>query len=545
MSITPEDAKYSAPQHIRKATRKRRRYDIYGGLAGGSASLTSRLVFDLVSNEALDLSTLVVWVECTGYNTNHYTVRPHSLFDFIELRSNSTTIESLRDLDELENLHAILNNEQDRHELSQGGWGFNTNSKSENVFDALMTASKSDGLLDANTADPTNQHQPFHSERGTISAIIEGEMNGMSYPVGTQQVPAHKANNDDDTKAYNAYFGQLRYGQPLIYTQTGDNTGTDPFQLDTTDANSGANATLNLQQARSHSTFIPYRCKTSGFLNQSKLVPMRIFGKIQLSLAVNADKAKVLMVTVPNSTDTYRDEHLIIKNSFITCDELSFEESWWEATQRQWRNRGMKIAFPTFSTQTGNIISNNASYSFVERKLHLNYFLWTPVDNANQRAPLNTTRTKYDSMMRHMSERRQPNGDFVSRFTDYDIILNGQSHTDGEIVLYDHSRPLLNEAYLELQKIVVAMNRTDDKMPLQLKSYMRDKFIIGALFSPNMNDFDDDVIDSINNTTRLGDIVLRTKGTGLPDPVQPNYFMAANYTAILDIRSNGSLLVES
>ena len=104
MSITPEDAKYSAPQHIRKATRKRRRYDIYGGLAGGSASLTSRLVFDLVSNEALDLSTLVVWVECTGYNTNHYTVRPHSLFDFIELRSNSTTIESLRDLDELENL---------------------------------------------------------------------------------------------------------------------------------------------------------------------------------------------------------------------------------------------------------------------------------------------------------------------------------------------------------------------------------------------------------------------------------------------------------
>ena len=70
--------------------------------------------------------------------------------------------------------------------------------------------------------------------------------------------------------------------------------------------------------------------------------------------------------------------------------------------------------------------------------------------------------------------------------------------------------------------------------------------MIGALFSPNMNDMmDDDVIDSINNTTRLGDIVLRTKGTGLPEPVMPNYFMATNFTAILTIRANGTLSVES
>ena len=69
MSNQQENTQYSAPQHLRKSTRRRRRFDIFGGLAGGSASLTSRLTFDLVSNEALDLSTLTVWVECTGYNS--------------------------------------------------------------------------------------------------------------------------------------------------------------------------------------------------------------------------------------------------------------------------------------------------------------------------------------------------------------------------------------------------------------------------------------------------------------------------------------------
>ena len=206
----------------------------------------------------------------------------------------------------------------------------------------------------------------------------------------------------------------------------------------------------------------------------------------------------------------------------------------------------MRLAFNTFSTQTGNIVGNNSSYSFVERKLYLNYFVWTPVDESNQRLPLDTRRTKYDVMMRHLSERRRANSDLVSRFTGYDILLNGQSHTDGEIAIYDTSRPLLNEAYNEIQKVVKGINDQADRMPISLKAYMRDKFMIGALFSPNMNDMmDDDVIDSINNTTRLGDIVLRTKGAGLPEPVMPNYFMATNFTAILHLKANGALSVES
>ena len=54
-------------------------------------------------------------------------------------------------------------------------------------------------------------------------------------------------------------------------------------------------------------------------------------------------------------------------------------------------------------------------------------------------------------MMRHLSERRRANGDLFSRFIGYDILLNGQSHTDGEIAIYDTNRPLLNEAYNEIQ----------------------------------------------------------------------------------------------
>lgn len=546
MSVIPDEAKYTAPQQLKKSTRRRRRFDIYGGLAGGSASLTSRLTFDLVSNETLDLSTLTIWVETTGYNTNHCTVRPKCLFDFLEVRSNSTTIESLRHLDELENLHYILNNETDKNDLNNGGWGFKSGSKDDAVFEAIMTNAKNDGTIEPNSGDPTNQQQPFHSEQGNIYSIIQGELEGTSYPDGTATLANHKAGNSDNIKAFNRYFGQLRYGHPLAYMQTGDNTGTNPFALDVTDANSGANAQLNLNQARANSTYIPYKCKTSGFLNQGKLVPSRLLGKLQLLVGVNADKSKILMVTVPNSVDTFRDEQFVIKNAYVTCDEISFDESWWNHTTQQFHNHGMKLAFNTFSTQTGNIVSNNSSYSFVERKLYLNYFIWTPVDQANQRQALDTRRTKYDTMMRHFCERRRDDGTLVSRLTDYDILLNGQSHTDGEIVIFDSSRPLLNEAYNELQKVVKGVNKNDDKMPISMKSYMHDKFMIGALFSPNMNDLmDDDVIDAINNTTRLGDIVLRTKGVGMPEPIMPNYFMATNFTAILHIKGHGHLSVES
>ena len=75
---------------------------------------------------------------------------------------------------------------------------------------------------------------------------------------------------------------------------------------------------------------------------------------------------------------------------------------------------------------------------------------------------------------------------------------------------------------------------------------MRDKFLIGALFSPNMNmNEEEDIIDALDNTSRLGDIVLRTKGSGNPNPIMPNYFMCANYTAILHMKPNGHLSVES
>ena len=69
MTMIPEEAKYSTPQQFRKSTRRRRRFDIYGGLAGGSATNTSRLTFDFVSNETLDLSTLTFWVETIGSDT--------------------------------------------------------------------------------------------------------------------------------------------------------------------------------------------------------------------------------------------------------------------------------------------------------------------------------------------------------------------------------------------------------------------------------------------------------------------------------------------
>lgn len=546
MANQQENTQYSTPQMLRKSTRRRRRFDIFGGLAGGSASLTSRLTFDLVSNEALDLSTLTFWVEVAGFNTNSYTVRPKTLFDFLEIRSNSHTIESLRHLDELENLLHMLSNDTDKNDLNNGGWGFHNGGKDEAIIEAIMSNATADGTLADNTDDPTNKVEPFHSEQGKISSIVQNELAGIPYPIGSETLDQHKTNNDLDTRAYNKYFGQLRYGQPLVYTQTGNNTGTDPFALNPANTNSGANATLNLQEARSRSTHIPYRCKASGFLNQGKLVPMRILGKLSIIVGVQPDKSKALMVTVPNSTDTFRDEQLIIKNCFVTVDEISFEPSWWQNLTNQYHSHGMKIAFNTFSTQTGNIISNNSSYSFVERKLYLNYFVWTPVNEANQRKALDTRVTNYDSMMRHHSERREANGNRVSWFSDYDVLINGASNQDGEIAIWDSSRPMLNEAYNEVCKVVKAINHDDSKMPISIKSYMRDKFLIASLFSPNMQNIDDeDIIDAIDNTTRLGDIVLRTKGGGRPDPVMPNYFMATNFTAILHMKSNGHLSVES
>lgn len=541
-----ENTQYSAPQHLRKSTRRRRRFDIFGGLAGGSASLTSRLTFDLVSNEALDLSTLTVWVECTGYNTNSFTVRPKSLFDFIEIRSNSHTIESIRHLDELENLLYVLSNESDKNDLNNGGWGFGSRSKDDSIFEAIMSNATSRGEIETVSDDPTNKAQPFHSEQGRVSSLVEYELMGVPYPMGMHAEDQHKPNNDPDKKTFNRYFGQLRYGQPLQFTQTGANTGTDPFGLDPANANSGANARLNLAAARAHSTYIPYRCKASGFLNQGKLVPMRILKKLQIILGVQPDKAKAMMVTVPNSHNTYADEQLTIKSAYISVDEISFEPSWWQNLESQYSSHGMRLCFNTFSTQTGNITSNNSSYSFVERKLYLNYFLWTPVDEAAERRALDARRTNYDSMMRHHWERRRDDGTRESWFTDYDVLVNGQSNNDGEIVIYDTSRPLMNEAYNELQKVVKAVNSDDSQMPVSLKAYMRDKFLLGALFSPNMQNLEDeDIIDAIDNTSRLGDIVLRTKGGGNPNPVMPNYFMCCNYTAILHMKSNGHLSVES
>jgi hypothetical protein len=76
------------------------------------------------------------------------------LFDFIEIRNNSTTIESLRHLDELENLHYLLNNENDKNDLNQGGWGFPNTPKNDSIFQALMTNAKDDGTLENSTTDP-------------------------------------------------------------------------------------------------------------------------------------------------------------------------------------------------------------------------------------------------------------------------------------------------------------------------------------------------------------------------------------------------------
>lgn len=53
-------------------------------------------------------------------------------------------------------------------------------------------------------------------------------------------------------------------------------------------------------------------------------------------------------------------------------------------------------------------------------------------------------------MMRHHSERREPNGNRVSWFSDYDVLINAASNQDGELVIWDPSRPLLNEAYNEV-----------------------------------------------------------------------------------------------
>jgi len=57
-------------------------------------------------------------------------------------------------------------------------------------------------------------------------------------------------------------------------------------------------------------------------------------------------------------------------------------------------------------------------------------------------------------------------------------------------------------------------------------------------------EMDDDVIDAVNNA-KSGEIVLRTKGFGLPTAVMPNYFMCVNFSAILSIKGNGTLSVES
>ena len=60
----------------------------------------------------------------------------------------------------------------------------------------------------------------------------------------------------------------------------------------------------------------------------------------------------------------------------------------------------------------------------------------------------------------------------------------------------------MNEAYNEIQKVVKGIDEHGERIPISLKAYMRDKFMIGALFSPNMNDVMDDVIDSINKVGR-------------------------------------------
>ena len=76
---------------------------------------------------------------------------------------------------------------------------------------------------------------------------------------------------------------------------------------------------------------------------------MRILGKLQIVFGMNADQSKVRMVTVPHSTDTWRDEPFLLKNASITCDEISFDDSWWQhnngAVALSWHAVGVQYLF--------------------------------------------------------------------------------------------------------------------------------------------------------------------------------------------------------
>jgi hypothetical protein len=542
--------------------RKRKVFPVYSGIGSG-ASESSRIVFDIVSDQSVDLSSHTIYLKVKGFNVNHEVLRSHSTIDYLRISNGSTVLENIHDYDHLSKMINFLDNSPEKDSLYNSGAGFYDLGFSKNLKNKLSrdidfsdsangesTAIPPPPAIDAvkrpliNSYYDKNRKGVRDDKSGFVMKELYNQLqNDVSYVLATDTADGagDGLRLTRNRNILNAHLGAMRHGLEGV-TEVAPNQPTEAEHNDALEKQSWISIKLN----------------ASGFMNMNKNLPLKLFPqqKLTITIGINAKTDKAVMTLHDwNKPKTGKASKLVVTDAYLQMDEIAYPERYWAGVMAEMSRRGgVHMVYNTFATQKGvaQVLSQNHSYVFNERRLYLRYMLMGFFNednffNVSGKDGLNFTGTGLFDQANHNFAPAKPDVMEMwlrDNLVEYDVHLNQQSMTDGNVKIYDAERPVLSEGFQELEKVSKIINNNRPQMEVPPENYVKDKCLIAVPFSAGFGEADqeelNDIISGIDNTQRTGQIVTKVRFTSNPVAVK-NYFMCVNYTTIIKLLNNGRI----
>ena len=531
--------------------RKRKVFPVYSGVGSG-ASESSRIVFDVVSDQSVDLSSHTIYLKVKGFNVNHQVLRSHSTIDYLRINSGSTVLENIHDYDLLSKMINFLDNSPEKDSLYNSGAGFYDLGFSKNLKNKLsrdIDFTDVVGNTGAGVKSLVNSYRDL--ARGAdidkngfvMKKLYEQIQNGTNWTTTADDQNGNIERLVRSQNILNAHLGAMRHGLSSVVEVV-------PYQPTEAEHNS----------ALAVESWISIKLNASGFMNMNKNLPLKIFPqqKLTITIGINSRTDKAVMNLHDwNKPKTGKDSKLVVTDAYLQMDEISYPERYWAGVMSEMSRRGgVHMVYNTFATQKGvaQLLSQNHSYVFNERRLYLRYMLmgffneenFTNISGLDGMALSGANVGQYNIATHNFAPAKPDVLEMWLRdnLAEYDINLNQQSMTDGFVKVYDADRPILSEAYQELEKVSKIINNNRPQMEVPPENYVKDKCLIAVPFSAGFGEADqeelNDIISGVDNTQRTGQIVAKVRFTANPVTIK-NYFMCVNYTTIIKLLNSGRI----
>lgn len=566
-SDTPTESKSTTVKKFITNQRRRRTFPITYGLSG-QASTSSNIDFDIVSTQAVDLSSHVIFFEVSGFHKGYQCINPKSLIRFLDISIGSRHIETIHDYDRLEKMIHIIKVDPEKDNLQYGGWGFNKKSVSENYNDLLNRVVRyRDAKINGNINVVASQNKYIDgysninaaagSRFSTPVAYLYEELFGGTTSNST---PLTDANSRAlSRQALQAAYDQLRMGEvdPLSIVYEPDPVG-QPGQFQLRDANA---ANYDFIGNASKKSWYALKLTSSGFLSLRKHFPLRLAGerltvRVGISTSINKCLMNIHDWGIPN--DNVNDCKLTITAGYMQMDEIEYPESWWDMKRAEMvRNGGLKFVFDSHATQSAKVTGSvNEVYVLTEKRKFLKYLAMHFFNSDNDDLPVVASTTNYladDGVTPINTHKLCPaRPDPLSNYPrgnilEYDVQVNGRSVLDNKVVVYDNdTNKKINEAYFEYAKVSEIVNEGDTKLTIDPANFITDKFLLTAPFSTGFtqSDVEDVTIDAIDNSSLTGQVVIKVR-TGGAVPHIKDYFSTISYTVVLNVRGDNVIDIVS